>query len=269
MSLWIKGLSRGIAEHQLFLAESSGTREVVRVFNVGADQLDADDAYTAPSGEQMINVAYVAESHSLFVATLKTDERVVRVRSLLHTNGQWNVSNLTQFISSMFGDIFLQILLDGTFFWSQWDTEVIHVCDVYSDRTLRNCESIPLQAKHYGFDAQLLRNERRIVVALQDGSVALMRVHTMPFAFTEISRVNLTGARIPMFCDNGLLVKVESGYNRVKSEAVSFTITDGHLHRYNQLIPRGALNIVRWLYVDGTVFAWNYHSDDLIIFNSS
>ena len=53
----------------------------------------------------------------------------------------------------------------------------------------------PLQ---WGFDAQLAGNERRLVTALQDGSVALFHVNLEPAALMQLARVNLACARIPL-----------------------------------------------------------------------
>ena len=67
-----------------------GGNNVVRAFDVRTGRLDARDAYTPPNGEYVNDVAYSAESDSLFVATWHTDGSGVSVRSLRRTDGQWS-----------------------------------------------------------------------------------------------------------------------------------------------------------------------------------
>ena len=164
--------------------------------------------------------------------------------------------------------IWLRVLRDGTLLCSQYGTDGIHVCRAHSDRSLQHCARVALPAKHRGFDAQLAGNERRLAAALSDGSVALFRVDTEPAALVQLSSVQLAGARIALFCGDSLLVGVATDDD--VREAVSFTTTGGRLQRDRQLIPRDdRLDIYRWCFVEGTLFAWDYKSKELLLFNAA
>ena len=263
----LRGLCGGEAE--LFLADS--LREVVRALDVRTGRLDARDAYTPPNGEYVNDVAYSAESDSLFVATWHTDRSEVSVRSLARrTDGQW--SECHRMILALVGDnwrICLRVLHDGTLLCSQEDTNGIHVCRAHSDRSLQYCARVALPAVHVGFDAQLVGNERRLAAALSVGSVALFRLDTEPVvALVPLSSVQLAGAQYALFCGDSLLVGVDTGGN--VREAVSFTTTGGRLQRDSQLIPRDdRLDIFRWCFVDETLFAWDWKSKELLLFNAA
>ena len=281
-SLNLNGLCGGAAAHELFLADSSLGREVVREFDVRAARLDARDAYTAPAGEFVNDVAYSAKSDSLFVATWSADKSEVNVRSLARTNGQWSVCHCIQLTAEVYRKILLHVLRDGTLLCSQINTGSVHLCRVHSDRSLQNCTRVAFPVNHLGFDAQLFGNERRIAAALQDGSVSLFRVDAVPvYALVPLSRVDLSGARIPLFFGESLLVGVATD-NDVR-EAVSFSMTDGRLQRDRQLIPHDdrpaifrlfsrddrLLDIYRWRFVEGTLIVCDYNSKELLLFNAA
>ena len=131
---------------------SSPTRlcgnNVVRAFDVRTGRLDARDAYTPPNGEYVNDVAYSAESDSLFVATYHIDESGVSVRSLRRTDGQWSECHRMQLAPEGSGWIWLRVLRDGTLLCSQWGTDGIHVCRAHSDRSLQHCARVALPATH-------------------------------------------------------------------------------------------------------------------------
>ena len=256
------GLCGGAAAHELFLAD----RDVVHAFDVRTGRLDARDPYTPPNWEWVRDVAYSAESDSLFVATL--DGSGVSVRSLARrTDGLWSECHRMQLAwEGNYWGICLRVLRDGTLLCSKSGTGGIHVCHAHSDRSLQHCARVALPANHWGFDAQLVGNERRLAAALSDGSVALFRVDTAPAALVQLSRVMLADAIYALFCGDSVLVGVATdGYVR---EAVSFTTTDGRLQRDRQLIPRDdRLNICSWCFVEETLFAWDRKSKELLLFN--
>ena len=263
-SLYLFGLCGGAAAHWL--------NRVVRAFDVRTGRLDARDAYTPPNGEHVHDVEYSAESDSLFVATYHTDG--VIVRSLARrTDGQWSECHLMQVAPEGDKWIHLRVLRDGTLFWSQCDTDAIHVCRA-NCRGIQ-CARVALPATHRGFDAQLAGNERRLAAALSDGSVALFRVDTEPAALVQLSRVMLAGANFPLFCGDSLLVVVatDSDTGGVVGEVKSFdsfTTTDGRLQSDRQLIPRDdRLFILSWSFVEGTLFAWDQNSKELLLFNAA
>ena len=98
--------------------------------------------------------------------------------------------------------------------------------------------------------------------------MALFRVDTEPVELVQLSRVELAGARLTLFCGDSLLVGVATD-NKVH-EAVSFTSNGGHLQRDRQLIPRDdRLEIFRWCFVEGTLFAWDCQSKELLVFNAA
>ena len=278
-SVYLVGLCGGAAAHELFLADSYSGREVVGAFDVRTGRLDARDEYQPPNGERVRDVAYSAESDSLLVATL--DDSEVIVRSLARrTDGQWSECHRMQLAREGDKRIFLHVLRDGTLLCSQWDTDRIHVCRAHSDRSLQHCARVALPATHVGFDAQLVGNERQLAAALSDGSVALFRIGTEPAALVPLSRVMLAGARRPLFCGENLLVGVDTGGN--VRDTVSFTTTDGGLQRDRQLIPcdnRPAilrlfsrddrLDIFNWCFVEGILFAWDWNSQELLLFNAA
>ena len=267
-NLWLVALCGGAAAHELFLIDRFNA---VCAFDVRTGRLNALDVYTPPNGELVSDVAYSAESDSLFVATYY-DSGVI-VRSLARrTDGQWSECHRMQLAPD--GDnsrICLRVLRDGTLLCSQQYTDGIHVCRAHSDRSLQHCARVALPARHRGFDAQLAGNERRLAVALSDGSdrsVALFRVDTEPAALVQLSRVMLAGATDALFCGDSLLVLVAIGGYVV--EAVSFTTTDGRLQRDRQLIPRDdRLDICSWCFVEGTLFAWDWNSKELLLFNAA
>ena len=74
-NVFLSGLCGGAAAHQLFLADFNA----VRAFDVRTGRLDARDTYTPPNGESVNDVAYSAESDSLFVATGHRDDSEVIV----------------------------------------------------------------------------------------------------------------------------------------------------------------------------------------------
>ena len=159
----------------------------------------------------------------------------------------------------------MRVLRDGTLLCSEWFTDGIHVCLAQSDRSLQHCARVALPTKHRGFDAQLVGNERRLAVALCDGSVVLCRVNLAPVALEKLSFVKLVGARLALFCGDSLLVGVARDYK--VQEAVSFSTTGGRLQRERQLIPHDDLLDLRsWCYVEGTLFAWDYTSKQLLQF---
>ena len=264
----------------------------MRAFDVRTGRLDARDAYTPPNGERVNDVAYSAESDSLFVATYRYHkslwERLLKqcvganepqrahnagagviVRSLARsTDGQWSECHRMQLERVGKNGIYLRVLSDGTLLCSQWGTDGIHVCRAHSDRSLQHCARVGLPAKHVGFDAQLAGNEKRLAAALSDSSVALFRVDTEPAALVQLSRVMLAGAQYVLFCGDSLLVGVATG--KSVREAVSFTTTDGRLQRDRQLIPRDdRLGILSWCFVEGTLFAWDFKSKELLLFNAT
>ena len=121
---------------------------------------------------------------------------------------------------------------------------------------------------HVGFDAQLAGSERRLAAVLSDGSVALFRIDTEPIALVQRSRLVLAGARRALFCGDRLLVGVATIW--AVREAVSFTTTDGRLQRDRQLIPRDdRLDIFRLCFVEGTLFAWDCTSRELLLFDAA
>ena len=258
------GLCGGAAAHELFLADYLHR---VRAFDVRTGRLDARDAYTPPNGEEVNDVAYSAESDSLFVATEHSDLSGFIVRSLARrTDGKWSERYRMQLAPEGYSKICLRVLRDGTLLFSQWGTDGIHVCRAHSDRSLQHCARVALPATHRGFDAQLAGNERRLAAALSDGSVALFRVDTEPAALVQLSRVMLAGARNALFCGDTLLVGVATDFD--VREAVSFTTTDGRLQRYRQLNPRDdRLNISlgSWCFMEGTLFAWDFNSEKLLL----
>lgn len=108
--------------------------------------------------------------------------------------------------------------------------------------------------KHWGFDAQLSGNERRLAAGLRDGdgSAALFRVDAE--RAVPILIIPLTGARRLLFCGDNLVVGVAT-YVEVK-EAVLYSTTGDRLQRDRQLIARDErLDFWRWCFVDGTIFA--------------
>ena len=266
----LEGLCGGAAAHELFLADYFNA---VCAFDVRTGRLDARDAYTPPNGERVNDVAYSAESDSLFVATWHVDDSGVSVRSLARrTDGQWSECHRMQLAPEGDGGIWLRVLCDGTLLCCQCDTDCIHVCRAHSDRSLQHCARVALPATHIGFDAQLDGNERRLAAALSDGSVALFRVDTEPAALVQLSRVMLAGAQYALFCGDSLLVGVatDSATGGDMREAVSYTTTDGRLQRDRQLIPRDdRLDIYRWCFVKGTLFAWDWKSEELLLFNAA
>ena len=266
-SVLLVGLCGGAAAHELFLADQNNN--AIRAFDVRTGRLDARDAYTPSNGEWVNDVAYSAESDSLIVATYLVDGSGVIVRSLAQrTDGQWSEGHRMQLAPEGNGRIWLRVLRDGTLLCSQLGTDGIHVCRAHSDRSLQHCARVALPAKHDGFDAQLAGNERQLAAALSGGSVALFRVDTEPAALVQLSRVMLAGACYALFCGDSLLVGVatDSATDGEVREAVSFTTTDGRLRHDRQLIPRDdRLDMFRWCFVDGTLFAWDWKSKELLI----
>ena len=267
-SVLLLGLCGGAAAHELFLTYLYNN--AVRAFDVRTGRLDARDTYSPSNGESVFDVAFSAESDSLFVATYHLYHSGVAVRSLARrTDGQWSECHRMQLAPEGGYRIWicLRVLRDGTLLCSVRDTDGIHVCRAHSDRSLQHCARVTLPARHEGFDAQLAGNERRLAAVLSDGSVALFRVVTEPAALVQLSRVTLADARRALFCGDSLLVGVATGD---VLEAVSFTTTDGRLQRDRQLIPRDdRLNICSWCFVDGTLFAWDSTSEELLLFNAA
>ena len=278
MRIRLYGLCSGAAANELFLADWENN--VVRAFDVRTGRLDARDAYMLPKGESVNDVAYTYsdESDSLFVASRHTDESGsgITVRSLARrklpsrsdlNECQWSECDRIQLAPNGTGYIWLRVLREGTLLCSQRDTDGIHVCRAHSDRSLQYCDPVVLPTKHVGFDAQLDGNEKRLAAALSDGSVALFRIDTEPVALVQLSRVTLSGARRALFCEDSLLVGVAP--NGIVCEAMSFTMTDGGLQRDRKHIPRDdQLDIFRWCFAEGTLFAWHYKTGELLLFNS-
>ena len=186
------------------------------------------------------------------------------------TYGQWSECHRIQL--ALEGNhnilVYLRVLRDGTFLCSQFGTDGIYVCRAHSDRSLQHCARVALPATHRGFDAQLTGNERRLAAALLNGSVALFRIDTERAALVQLSRVILADAQFALFCGDSLLVGVTTDYDM--REAVSFTTTDGRLQRDRQLIPRDdRLDIYSWCFVEGTLFAWDLKSKELLLFNTA
>ena len=272
------GLCGGAAAHELFLYVS--WKNAVRALDVRTGRLDARDAYTPPNMEYVYDVAYSAESDSLFVATISRREIEFDVefsgsivRSLARrTDGQWSECHRMQLApegpEGLDTRVYLRVLRDGTLLCSQFGTSGIHVCRAHSDRSLQHCARVALSVKHFGFDAQLVGNDRRLVATLLGSSVALFRIDTEPVALVQLSRLTLAGSRKALFCGDSLLVGVATD-DHVR-EAVSFTTTDGRLEYDRQLIPRDdRLNICSWCFVEGTLFAWDFTSEELLLFNTA
>lgn len=255
----LNGLCGGREAHELFLADN--TNEVVRSFDVRGGGLDVRDAFRPARGEYVNDVAYIAESDSLYVATRDSDNSNFSVRLLTRTDGQWIELHQKRFKQEGDKHIFLRVLSGGILFCGKGETNVIHVCSVLEDRFIQDSCPLPLPYKHEGFDAQLSGNERRLAIAFQegDGAVALYSVKTK--GADPLSVFPLSGAQLPLFCGDKLLVKV---YN----EPVVFSTKDGSLHRERQLIARDeGLDIFCWCYVDGTIYVWDFKSKDILVYN--
>lgn len=166
----------------------------------------------------------------------------------------------------------LRVLSDGSLFCVKKYSDEVDLCRVHADRSMQHCARVAFPKKYPRFDAQLVGNERRLAFALKESanyheSVALFRVDASNNA-ELLSRVELAGARKPLFCGRNLLVGVT--YNEEIQEAVSFSTTGGILQRYRQLIARDTqLNIFCWCFVNGTVYAWDLKSKELLVYISS
>lgn len=256
--VWLRGLCGGAAAHELFFTDSRN--DMVRSFDARPVRLDA---FRPAVGECVNDVAYSAELHSLFVATCESDDSGVSVRSFRRTESKWCVCHRVQLAADGNGDVFLRVLRDGTLFCGQ---SVKY--RVIADRSIQHSARLTLSHKHRGFDAQLNGNERQLAAALQDhsGAIGLFRLEAE--SAVQLSIVYLPGARLPLFCGDTLLVAVANNGDNEVHEAVSFSTTGARLQRDRQLIARnGQLDIYRWCFADGTIYAFDCKSKDLLVFN--
>lgn len=263
--VWLSGLCGGTAAHQLFIADN--TNDVVRSFDVRFARLDARDVFRCAVDEHLHDVAYCAESLTLFVAT--TGSRDISVRSFARTNlnGDWSVCHRMQRELEGNGKIFLRVLRDGTLIFGLTNTNEVHLCRVLPNRSIQHCAPLRLPAKHIGFDAQLNGNEKRLAAAFQDKSVALFRLDTEVAVLLSHVPIHYHTAKIILFCGETVVVGVGS-MNEVQ-EAESFTTIGGRLQRDRQLLPRDdRLGISRWCFMDKTLYAWDWKSKDLLVYNS-
>ena len=93
---------------------------VVRAFDLSAERLDAGDVYRAEStNESVLDVAYSAESDTLFVATRNNSHpNDYVVRSFVRTNNSWIPCHRMAFASKYNGRGMLRVLRDTIlFFW--------------------------------------------------------------------------------------------------------------------------------------------------------
>lgn len=259
----------GSEAHTLFLVDSSYGNNVVRAFDVSASRLDACDVFRSPDGESVQSVQYSSELHSLLIASWLTDLSGVIVRSLARNNtcSEWTESNRLPLKSENSGFVFLRVLRDGTVLCSQRDTNGMNVCRVLPDRSLQHCARVELPEKHWGFDAQLIGSERRLAAALWGGSVALFRVEATLVPISSVHVAEVIGARIPLFCNDSLLVgvKTDNDFN----EIVLLSTTGGKLQLDKQLIaPKGRLDIECWCFVEGTIYAWEFQSGELLVYTA-
>lgn len=215
----LRGLYGGAAANVLFLADSATYNNEVRAFDTRFDRLDQITVYRPNISEKVHDLAYSADSNTLFVGTLHADWTGVSVRSFACANGRWSLFHRTQMEAEGRRDLYLRFTRYGTLLCGQSGTDGLHLCHVLLDRSIQHSTRIALPARHEGFDAKLIGNELRLAVALNDGagveSIGLFRIDGNCAVSLDI--VALSGARRPLFC----------GFN---GELLVGVATDGRVH---------------------------------------
>lgn len=271
----LNGVICGASEHELFTADVSNN--VVHSFDLRAEQLNSNYTYRPPEREKVKDVAYGAETDTLFIATLQegTATTVVIIRSFSRTSayGSWTLCHSIQLDAEKVFRAFLRVLCDGSIFCGQWDTDWVHMCHVNEDRLLRQSARLVLPTKHEGFDVQLVVEEKRLVASLLDGSVAIFSVYRE--RALQLSRVQLPCAGITLFCGDTLLVGIERTrflFRKMVSFAVR--VSDGLLERDRtmQLLPPedDKSEFFSWCFVNTTaptLLVWEKQTQDLFMYS--
>lgn len=234
----------------------------MRAFDFSSERLDATDVYVAGSEEEISDVAYSAESDSLFVASKHKAKPIAIVRSFARiNNSEWSERNQTQFERKGSRWIHVKILRDGTLIYGQSGTAFIHVCRVHADRSIQNCKSFATPTKHNGFDTQLVDKDKRLAVAFENGSVAIFRMSEERIAYLP-PLITLVGARHPLYLWDSLLVGKKTKAGFYAQEAILFSTSGSR-----QLITlNDKLDIETWCSVHNHLFVSNFKSRELLIY---
>ena len=136
----IAGLSGGAAARELFIADSENN--VVRAFDLSAGRLYELDAFKpSASNESVENVAYSAESNTLFVATLYpqvTTPLTLVVHSLSRSDDEWRVVDRKE-VSKDAHISMMRVLRGRIVLVGIYNTEFVHVCPVEEYWFIGNC----------------------------------------------------------------------------------------------------------------------------------
>lgn len=270
----IYGLTGGAATNELFIADANSN--VVHSFDEQTGVLNA--IVNVTRNEILHNVAYIAESDTLLIATCDSRRNGFFVYSLNRTNAssQWIVRDKEKFAEERlsFGRIYLRVLSDGTVFCGESGTDGVHVCRVETDRSIQNCERLTLTDKHSGFDVQLVGNERRLAAALRNKKVALFRLESE--RFVQLLSIDpfesFPGARPinPLFIGNNLVVEMME-YNSANCTSIlTYSIADSGLQLQND--PRlikleDVQRITNWCFANGKLFTFVYENLSLVIYS--
>lgn len=283
-NVYLLGLTGGPpGARRLFLGDYRNS--AVRSFDVQSGRLDASDTFTAQSHDPVHDVAYCAELDALFVAT-RYENSKIRVRSFGRNNSKsdndWSERDMIQQQHTENAKcVYLRVLRDATLFFGEGDSTGIYVCRVLSNLSMPHCVRVALPTDHWGFDVQLVDNERRLAAALTNGSVALFRVETdwtsLSGQAVLLSLVPLADARNPVFLEDTLLIGVPVGptlmpwkFSGDVIQAISFSTNGGRLVRERQLITlNDQFRIICWCFAYGKLFAMIDKSRDILVFNSS
>ena len=242
---------------------------MVRSLNLRDSKHDATDWYKLPESERVGGMIYI-KSDTLYLCLWHTDRVGFTVMSLARKDdGQLSECHRLYYQpDGLVICAFMSILRGDTLFCSHDGALNIQVCRANIDRSLKHCARINLPKPHRGFELMLLGNELRLATAFYWYSVDLFRIDLEAAELVQLSSMELNGAVNPLFCECTLLLTVDNNF--VVQEAVSFTTIHGRLENNHQIIRReNQFNMERWYFVEGTLFAWNYASAQLLLFNIS
>lgn len=272
-SAYLRGISVGAAAHELYFADRSNN--LVRSFDVRSSKLDVRDAYRAERVEDVKDVAYSPESDTLFVSTRsqRGHDLITTVRLFLRTSNEWREFDRVQYQTP--GEFWhwplLRVVSGETLLCGTIHNDFINVYRVSANHSMLHSGRLQFPIQIFGFDIQqeLEGKQTLLAAVLVNGSVALYRVNSFTdHSMQLLSLVALHNARSVLFARDTLIIGVSSFEGYYFDDIFAFSIIGNRLKSERQLIARAeGLEIRSWCFVNGTLFAWDYVSRDLFIYN--
>lgn len=258
------GMSAGAKANEMFLADWKN--RVVRLFNMSTGKLNVLDEYQCPEKETMYNVAYIAHTDTLLIATSGVKGHIFRSFSRADRNSEWHQchsfyiegNNTTKICSLSALSEIGKTMSETRLVFGVWGISTeLRVLAVDYLHTIQARTPIQLPGVHYGFDAKLVGDETRLAVALctPEYAVALFRI--AGDRAEELAKCRLREAWRPLFYGHSLLVYVRNADGTRCMVQEFDTGGEGLKPRRELLSGLTYSHDVCWCVLNGTLVAWN------------